>query len=167
MLGKRVGCRHRGHAAAAGRAWGLALAGRQWSPSACGAHVDHSERRRAGHSGHRQPHAHGLGRRGAAAVGGRGFGAGARAVHDDRHAIDPARTACPRDEPSLLILVAPFEVGFAAYVNLTGRVDLSAGPLFYFGVFLLVVLGPKVFKRSVPVDGSDGAGVFDGRLLGN
>jgi tellurite resistance protein len=56
----------------------------------------------------------------------------------------------PAMTPSLLILVAPFEVGFTAYVNLTGRVDLFAGLLFYFGVFLFVVLAPKVFRRSVP-----------------
>ncbi|MDQ0035437.1 tellurite resistance protein [Variovorax boronicumulans] len=56
----------------------------------------------------------------------------------------------PAMTPSLLILVAPFEVGFTAYVNLTGRVDLFAGLLFYFGVFLFVVLAPKVFKKSVP-----------------
>ncbi|MGJ7605617.1 hypothetical protein ACSFA7_14855 [Variovorax sp. LT1R20] len=56
----------------------------------------------------------------------------------------------PAMTPSLLILVAPFEVGFTAYVNLTGRVDLFAGLLFYFGLFLFVVLAPKVFKRSVP-----------------
>jgi tellurite resistance protein len=56
----------------------------------------------------------------------------------------------PAMTPSLLILVAPFEVGFTAYVNLTGRVDLFAGLLFYFGLFLFLVLAPKVFKRSVP-----------------
>jgi tellurite resistance protein len=56
----------------------------------------------------------------------------------------------PAMTPSLLILVAPFEVGFTAYVNLTGRVDLFAGLLFYFGLFLFVVLAPKVFRRSVP-----------------
>ena len=56
----------------------------------------------------------------------------------------------PAMTPSLLILVAPFEVGFTAYVNLTGRVDLFAGLLFYFGVFLFFVLAPKVFRRSVP-----------------
>ena len=52
--------------------------------------------------------------------------------------------------PSLMILVAPFEVGFTAYTNLTGEVDKFAGLLFYFGLFVFVVLAPKVFRRSVP-----------------
>lgn len=56
----------------------------------------------------------------------------------------------PAMTPSLIILIAPFEVGFTAYVNLTGRVDRFAGLLFYFGLFLFVVLAPKVFRRSVP-----------------
>lgn len=56
----------------------------------------------------------------------------------------------PAMTPSLMILVAPFEVGFTAYTNLTGRVDLFAGLLFYFGLFMFVVLAPKVFRRSVP-----------------
>ncbi|MFH0133205.1 SLAC1 anion channel family protein [Variovorax sp. VaC1] len=56
----------------------------------------------------------------------------------------------PAMTPSLMILVAPFEVGFTAYTNLTGRVDQFAGLLFYFGLFLFVALAPKVFRRSVP-----------------
>ncbi|WP_083749075.1 SLAC1 anion channel family protein [Pelomonas sp. KK5] len=51
--------------------------------------------------------------------------------------------------PSLMILVAPFEVGFLAYVNLVGDVDRFAGLLFYFGLFMFVVLAPKVFRRGV------------------
>ncbi|WP_410010751.1 SLAC1 anion channel family protein [Variovorax sp. PAMC26660] len=56
----------------------------------------------------------------------------------------------PAMTPSLMILVAPFEVGFTAYTNLTGEVDRFAALLFYFGLFLFVVLAPKVFRRSVP-----------------
>ncbi|MNT95933.1 potassium-tellurite ethidium and proflavin transporter [compost metagenome] len=51
--------------------------------------------------------------------------------------------------PSLMILVAPFEVGFLAYANLFG-IDRFAAMLFYFGLFLAVVLGFKVFRRDVP-----------------
>jgi tellurite resistance protein len=52
--------------------------------------------------------------------------------------------------PALLVMVAPFEVGFLAYVNTTGRFDMFAGLLFYFGFFIFLVLAPKVFRRSVP-----------------
>jgi len=52
--------------------------------------------------------------------------------------------------PSLLILMAPFEVGFLAYASVTGRVDTFAGLLFYFGLFLFLVLAPKIFRRGIP-----------------
>lgn len=52
--------------------------------------------------------------------------------------------------PSKVILVAPFAVGFLAYVNLFGRVDAFAGVLFYFGLFIFLVVAPKVFRREVP-----------------
>lgn len=51
--------------------------------------------------------------------------------------------------PSLMILVAPFEVGFLAYTNLTGEVDAFAAMLFYFGLFLFLVLAPKVFRPGI------------------
>ena len=51
--------------------------------------------------------------------------------------------------PSLMILVAPFEVGFLAYVNVVGEVDRFAGMLFYFGLFVFVVVAPKVFRSHV------------------
>ena len=51
--------------------------------------------------------------------------------------------------PSLMILVAPFEVGFLAYVNVNGEVDRFAALLFYFGLFMFLVVSPKVFRRSV------------------
>lgn len=51
--------------------------------------------------------------------------------------------------PSLMILVAPFEVGFLAYVNLSGgEVDRFAALLFYFGLFMFLVVAPKVFRRD-------------------
>ncbi|WP_326538593.1 SLAC1 anion channel family protein [Pseudorhodoferax sp.] len=52
--------------------------------------------------------------------------------------------------PSLMILVAPFAVGFLAYSNLAGGVDRFAALLFYFGLFIFAVVAPKVFRPSVP-----------------
>jgi tellurite resistance protein len=51
--------------------------------------------------------------------------------------------------PSLMILIAPFEVGFLAYVNMTQQIDMLAALLFYFGLFLFAVLFFKVFHPSV------------------
>lgn len=42
--------------------------------------------------------------------------------------------------PSKMILVAPFSVGFIAYVNLVQKVDMFAALLFYFGLFLFVII---------------------------
>lgn len=52
--------------------------------------------------------------------------------------------------PSLMILIAPFEVGFLAYTNLFGSVDYFASVLFYFGLFLFGVLAFKVFRQAAP-----------------
>jgi len=52
--------------------------------------------------------------------------------------------------PSLLILMAPFEVGFLAYTNITQHVDTFSGLLFYFGLFIFLALAPKVFGRGIP-----------------
>jgi tellurite resistance protein len=52
--------------------------------------------------------------------------------------------------PSLMVLVAPFAVGFLAYTGMRGTVDRFASLLFYFGLFLFAVLVPKVFRRGVP-----------------
>lgn len=52
--------------------------------------------------------------------------------------------------PSLLILMAPFEVGFLAYTNFTQRVDTFSGLLFYFGLFIFLTLAPKVFRKGIP-----------------
>ena len=52
-------------------------------------------------------------------------------------------------KPSLLILLAPFAVGFLAYTNVIGGIDLLASMLFYFAVFLFFVLGRKVFFNLV------------------
>jgi tellurite resistance protein len=52
--------------------------------------------------------------------------------------------------PSLMILMAPFEVGFLAYTNFTQSVDTFAGLLFYFGLFIFIALVPKIFRRGIP-----------------
>jgi tellurite resistance protein len=52
--------------------------------------------------------------------------------------------------PSLVILMAPFEVGFLAYTNFTQQVDTFSGLLFYFGLFLFLTLVPKVFRQGIP-----------------
>jgi tellurite resistance protein len=52
--------------------------------------------------------------------------------------------------PSLMILIAPFEVGFLAYTNFMQSVDVFAAALFYFGLFLFFTLVFKVFRRSIP-----------------
>ncbi|MEJ8850853.1 SLAC1 anion channel family protein [Variovorax rhizosphaerae] len=49
-------------------------------------------------------------------------------------------------QPSLMILVAPFAVGFSAYLNVAGRLDLFGESLFYLGVFMLAVLLPKLLR---------------------
>ncbi|RZL37902.1 MAG: C4-dicarboxylate ABC transporter [Rubrivivax sp.] len=63
-----------------------------------------------------------------------------RLVHRDP--LAPAMT------PSLMILMAPFAVGFLAYTNLVGGVDRFAALLFYFALFMFVVIVPKVFRRG-------------------
>ena len=50
--------------------------------------------------------------------------------------------------PSLMVMVAPFAVGFLAYVNVFGEIDHFASLLFYFGLFLFVVLVFKVFRDA-------------------
>ncbi|MGO4330803.1 SLAC1 anion channel family protein [Cupriavidus sp. 2TAF22] len=69
--------------------------------------------------------------------------------------------------PSLMIMIAPFEVGFLAYVNITGHVDMFAGLLFYFGLFLFIALSFKVFRRSIPFAASWWAISFPMAALAN
>ena len=47
-------------------------------------------------------------------------------------------------QPSLMILMAPFAVGFSAYLDVAGRLDLYASSLFYLAVFMFAVLAPKL-----------------------
>lgn len=52
--------------------------------------------------------------------------------------------------PSKMIMVAPFGVGFIAYVNLSGTVDTFAALLFYFGLFLFVIVSYRLAIRPAP-----------------
>jgi tellurite resistance protein len=52
--------------------------------------------------------------------------------------------------PSKMILVAPFAVGFIAYVNLVQKVDMFAALLFYFGLFLFVIIACRLLLRPAP-----------------
>ncbi len=52
--------------------------------------------------------------------------------------------------PSLMILVAPFEVGFLVYTSASDTMDRFAGMLFYAGLFLFIMLVFKIFRRGIP-----------------
>jgi tellurite resistance protein len=52
--------------------------------------------------------------------------------------------------PSKMILMAPFPVGFIAYVNLVQKVDMFAALLFYFGLFLFVVIAYRLIVKPAP-----------------
>lgn len=69
--------------------------------------------------------------------------------------------------PSLIIMIAPFEVGFLGYTNFISHIDNFAAVLFYFGLFLFVVLFFKVFKKSVPFGASWWAVSFPMAALSN
>ncbi|MES2149606.1 MAG: SLAC1 anion channel family protein [Pseudomonadota bacterium] len=49
--------------------------------------------------------------------------------------------------PSKMILVAPFAVGFIAYVNLAQKVDMFASLLFYFGLFMFVIVSYRLLLK--------------------
>jgi tellurite resistance protein len=51
--------------------------------------------------------------------------------------------------PSLMILVAPFPVGFLAYKNIVGDIDAFAALLLYFGLFMFAVAAAKVFRPGL------------------
>lgn len=51
--------------------------------------------------------------------------------------------------PTLMILVAPFPVGFLAYKNIVGGIDAFASLLLYFGLFMFAVAAAKVFRPGV------------------
>ncbi|WP_240420832.1 hypothetical protein [Paenibacillus periandrae] len=69
--------------------------------------------------------------------------------------------------PSLIIMIAPFEVGFLGYTNIMQRIDQFAAILFYIGLFLFIVLLFKVFNKSVPFGASWWAVSFPMAALSN
>lgn len=69
--------------------------------------------------------------------------------------------------PSLIIMIAPFEVGFLGYTNFLQRIDNFASILFYFGLFLFVILFFKVFKKTIPFGASWWAVSFPMAALSN
>lgn len=52
--------------------------------------------------------------------------------------------------PSKMILVAPFAVGFIAYVNLVHQVDMFAALLFYFALFLFAIIAYRLAVKPAP-----------------
>ncbi len=48
-------------------------------------------------------------------------------------------------QPTLLILVGPFALAFSGYEGLTGIQDMMASIFFYFGLFILLLMGSKIF----------------------
>lgn len=52
--------------------------------------------------------------------------------------------------PSTMILMAPFAVGFIAYVNLAHAVDMFAALLFYFGLFLFAIISYRLITAPAP-----------------
>ncbi len=50
----------------------------------------------------------------------------------------------PAQQPSLMILIAPTAIGFSAYLNVAGQVDLFASALFSIACFLFAVLLPRL-----------------------
>jgi tellurite resistance protein len=69
--------------------------------------------------------------------------------------------------PSMIILIAPFEVGFLGLTNFEQRIDSFASILFYFGLFLFIVLFFKVFKKTIPFSASWWAVSFPMAALSN
>jgi tellurite resistance protein len=52
--------------------------------------------------------------------------------------------------PTLLLMSAPFEIGFLSYVSTKTQVDAFAAVLFYFGLFIFIVLFFVVFDKKLP-----------------
>lgn len=50
--------------------------------------------------------------------------------------------------PTLMILVAPFSVGFSAYMSIHTQMDIFALALFFLGVFVFLTLLPQMFALT-------------------
>lgn len=53
-------------------------------------------------------------------------------------------------KPTLLLMSAPFEVGFLSYISTKPQIDEFASVLFYFGLFIFIVLFFIVFAQRLP-----------------
>jgi tellurite resistance protein len=55
-------------------------------------------------------------------------------------------------QPTVMILLAPFSVGFSSYVVTVGRIDLFAQSLYFLMLFLLAVVAGrlKILRRCCP-----------------
>jgi tellurite resistance protein len=52
-------------------------------------------------------------------------------------------------QPTLLLMSAPFEVGFLAYVSRSKTIDTFASVIFFFGLLIFTVIFFKVFKKGL------------------
>jgi tellurite resistance protein len=69
--------------------------------------------------------------------------------------------------PTLLLMCAPFEVGFITYTSQVPQVDMFASVIFYFGLFIFVVLFFFVFKKGLPFMVSWWGSCFSAGALAN
>ncbi|MET1056024.1 MAG: hypothetical protein ABWY16_12010 [Pedobacter sp.] len=69
--------------------------------------------------------------------------------------------------PTLLLMCAPFEVGFITYMSQVPQVDMFASVIFYFGLFIFVVLFFFVFKKGLPFMVSWWGSCFSAGALAN
>lgn len=69
--------------------------------------------------------------------------------------------------PTLLLMCAPFEVGFITYMTQVTQVDMFASVIFYFGLFIFVVLFFFVFKKGLPFMVSWWGACFSAGALAN
>jgi tellurite resistance protein len=52
--------------------------------------------------------------------------------------------------PTLLLMSAPFEVGFLAYVSQFKTIDTFASAIYFFGLLIFIIIFFKVFKKGLP-----------------
>jgi len=69
--------------------------------------------------------------------------------------------------PTLLLMCAPFEVGFMTYMSQVPQVDMFGSVIFYFGLFIFVVLFFIVFKKGLPFMVSWWGSCFSAGALAN
>lgn len=69
--------------------------------------------------------------------------------------------------PTLLLMCAPFEIGFLSYMSQVPQVDMFASVIFYFGLFIFVVLFFYVFKKGLPFMVSWWGSCFSAGALAN